>query len=64
MARRYEKEYQQELEEIDQMKRDGEISLEQWELMKDNLDMNYPDEYEGEADEYPLDLSDYPETFD
>lgn len=64
MARRYEKEYQQELEEIDQMKRDGEISLETWELMRDELDMRYPEEDPEEADEYPLDLSDYPETFE
>lgn len=63
MTRREER-YQQELEEIDQMKRDGEIRLETWELMRDNLDMNYPEEDPEEADEYPLDLSDYPETFD
>lgn len=62
--RRYEEQYQNELEELDQMKRDGEISLETWELMRDNLDMNYPVEDPEEADEYPLDLSDYPETFD
>lgn len=62
--RRYEEQYQNELEEIDQMKRDGEISLETWELMRDNLDLNYPEEDPEEADEYPLDLSDYPETFE
>ena len=60
IARRYEKEYQQELEELDQMKRDGEISLETWELTRDNLDLNYPEE----DPEYMPDLSDYPETFD
>ena len=42
------------------MKRDGEISLDTWELMRDNLDLNYPEE----DPEYMPDLSDYPETFD
>ena len=57
--RKYENKYQQELEEIDQMKRDGEISLETWELMRDNLDLKYPEEDPEESDEYPLDLSEY-----
>jgi hypothetical protein len=57
--RKYENEYQQELEEIDQMKRDGDISLETWELMRDNLDLKYPEEDPEESDEYPLDLSEY-----
>lgn len=57
--RKYENEYQQELEEIDQMKSDGEISLETWELMRDNLDLKYPEEDPEESDEYPLDLSNY-----
>ena len=59
--RKYENLFQQELEEIDQMKRDGDISLETWELMRDNLDLRYPDEDPEEADEYPLDLSEYPD---
>ena len=59
--RRYENEYQQDLEEIDQMKKDGEISLETWELMRDGLELRYPEEDPEEADEYPLDLSDYPD---
>lgn len=62
--RKRENEYQQELEEIDQMKRDGDISLETWELMRDNLDMNYPEQDPEAADEYPLDLSDYPAVFE
>ena len=62
--RKYENEYQQELEEIDQMKRDGDISLETWELMRDNLDLKYPDEDPEESDGYPLDLSDYPEEIE
>lgn len=59
--RKYENEFQQELEEIDQMKRDGDISPETWELMRDELDIRYPDEDPEEADEYPLDLSEYPD---
>ena len=62
--RRYEEQYQKELEELNQMKRDGEISLETWELMRDDLDRRYPEEDPEEADEYPLDLSDYPEIFE
>lgn len=62
--RKYENEYQQELEEIDQMKSDGEISLETWELMRDNLDLKYPEEDPEESDEYPLDLSEYPGKFE
>ena len=62
--RRYEEQYQKELEELDQMKRDGEITLETWELMRDDLDRRYPEEDPEEADEYPLDLSDYPEIFE
>ncbi len=57
--RKYENEYQQELEEIDQMKSGGEISLETLELMRDNLDLKYPEEDPEESDEYPLDLSEY-----
>ena len=59
--RKYENEFQQELEEIDQIKRDGDISPETWELMRDELDIRYPDEDPEEADEYPLDLSEYPD---
>ena len=50
--RRYENLFQQELEELDQMKRDGEISLETWELMRDDLDRRYPDEDPEEANSY------------
>lgn len=61
MARRYEKEYQQEREEIREMFRNGEINADTQDLL---LDRRYPEEDPEEADEYPLDLSDYPETFE
>lgn len=64
MARRYEKEYQQEREEIREMFRNGEINADTQDLLLDDLDRRYPEEDPEEADEYPLDLSDYPETFE
>ena len=51
--RKYENYYQQELEEIDKMKRDGEISQETWELMRDNLELRYPDEDPEEMNSFP-----------
>ena len=64
MARRYEKEYQQEREEIREMFWNGEINADTQDLLLDDLDRRYPEEDPEEVDEYPLDLSDYPETFD
>lgn len=63
MARREER-YQQEREEIWEMFRNGEISSDTYDLFLDDLYRRYPEEDPEEADEYPLDLSDYPETFD
>lgn len=58
MARREER-YQQEREEIRGMFWNGEINADTEDLLLDDLDRRYPEE----ADEYPLDLSDYQETF-
>lgn len=63
MARREER-YQQEREEIREMFWNGEINADTQDLLLDDLDRRYPEEDPEEADEYPLDLSDYPETFD
>ena len=63
MARREER-YQQEREEIREMFRNGEINSDTQDLLLDDLDRRYPEEDPEEADEYQLDLSDYPETFD
>ena len=46
-------------EEIREMFRNGEINADTQDLMLDDLDRRYPDEDPEEADEYPLDLSDY-----
>lgn len=64
MEQRYEKEFQQEREEIREMFWNGEINADTEDLLLDDLDRRYPEEDPEEADEYPLDLSDYPETFD
>lgn len=52
-------EYFQEMDEIREMFRNGEINADTQDLMLDDLDRRYPDEDPEEADEYPLDLSDY-----
>lgn len=57
--RKREREYFQEMEEIREMFRNGEINADTQDLMLDDLDRRYPDEDPEEADEYPLDLSDY-----
>ncbi len=57
--RKRESEYFQEMEEIREMFRNGEINADTQDLMLDDLDRRYPDEDPEEADEYPLDLSDY-----
>ena len=54
----------QEREEIREMFRNGEINSDTQDLLLDDLDRRYPKEDPEEADEYPLDLSDYLETFD
>lgn len=59
--RKREREYFQEMEEIREMFRNGEINADTQDLMLDDLDRRYPDEDPEEADEYPLDLSNYPE---
>lgn len=59
--RKNEKEYFQEMEEIREMFRNGEINADTQDLMLDDLDFRYPEEDPEEADEYPLDLSDYPD---
>lgn len=59
--RKRESEYFQEMEEIREMFRNGEINADTQDLMMDNLDRRYPDEDPEESDEYPLDLSDYPD---
>ena len=46
------------------MFRNGEINSDTQDLLLDDLDRRYPEEDLEEADEYPLDLSDYLETFD
>lgn len=51
--RKYEEAYEQELAELDELKGDGEISLETWELMRDDLDLRYPDEDPEEMNSYP-----------
>lgn len=58
--RKREREYFQEMEEIREMFRNGEINADTQDLMLDDLDRRYPDEDPEEADEYPLDLSNYP----
>lgn len=58
--RKMENEYFQEMEEILEMFRNGEINADTEDLMLGDLDRRYPDEDPEEADEYPLDLSDYP----
>lgn len=57
--RKREREYFQEMEEIREMFRNGEINADTQDLMLDDLDIRYPEEDPEEADEYPLDLSDY-----
>ena len=57
--RKRESEYFQEMEEIREMFQNGEINADTQDLMLDDLDRRYPDEDPEEADEYPLDLSDY-----
>lgn len=57
--RKREREYFQEMEEIREMFRNGEINADTQDLMLDDLDRRYPDEDPEEADEYPLDLSNY-----
>ena len=57
--RKREREYFQEMEEIREMFRNGEINADTQDLMLDDLDRRYPDEDPEEADEYPLDLSEY-----
>lgn len=59
--RKRESEYFHEMEEIREMFRNGEINADTQDLMLDNLDRRYPDEDPEESDEYPLDLSDYPD---
>lgn len=59
-----ERRYQKEREEIREMFRNGEINSDTQDLLLDDLDRRYPEEDLEEADEYPLDLSDYLETFD
>lgn len=58
--KKLEREYFQEMEEIREMFRNGEINADTQDLMLDDLDRRYPDEDPEEADEYPLDLSNYP----
>ena len=58
--RKREREYFQEMEEIREMFRNGEINADTQDLTLDDLDRRYPDEDPEEADEYPLDLSNYP----
>ena len=58
--RKREREYFQEMEEIREMFRNGEINADTQDLMLDDLDIRYPEEDPEEADEYPLDLSNYP----
>lgn len=58
--RKREREYFQEMEEIREMFRNGEINADTQDLMLDDLDRRYPDEDPEEADEYQLDLSNYP----
>ena len=53
--------YFQEMEEIREMFRNGEINADTEDLMLDDLDRRYPDEDPEESDEYPLDLSEYPD---
>lgn len=52
-------EYFQEMDEIREMFRNGEINADTEDLMLDDLDRRYPDEDPEESDEYPLDLSEY-----
>lgn len=59
--RKRESEYFQEMEEIREMFRNGEINADTEDLMLDDLDRRYPDEDPEESDEYPLDLSEYPD---
>lgn len=59
--RKRESEYFQEMEEIREMFRNGEINADTEDLMLDDLDRRYPDEDQEESDEYPLDLSEYPD---
>lgn len=58
--RKREREYFQEMDEIREMFRNGEINADTEDLMLDDLDRRYPDEDPEEADEQPLDLSEYP----
>lgn len=58
--RKRESEYFQEMDEIREMFRNGEINADTEDLMLDDLDRRYPDEDPEEADEQPLDLSEYP----
>lgn len=57
--RKRESEYFQEMEEIREMFRNGEINADTQDLMLDDLDIRYPEEDPEESDEYPLDLSEY-----
>lgn len=57
--RKREREYFQEMEEIREMFRNGEINADTQDLMLDDLDIRYPEEDPEESDEYPLDLSEY-----
>lgn len=59
--RNRESEYFQEMEAIREMFRNGEINADTQDLMLDDLDRRYPEQDPEEADEYPLDLSDYPD---
>lgn len=59
--RKCENEYFQEMEEIREMFRNGEINADTEDLMLDDLDSRYPEEDPEESDEYPLDLSEYPD---
>lgn len=52
-------EYFQEMYEIREMFRNGEINADTEDLMLDDLDRRYPDEDPEESDDYPLDLSEY-----
>lgn len=51
--RRNENEYFQEMDEILEMFRNGEISSDTQDLMLDDLDRRYPDEDPEEANSYP-----------
>lgn len=53
--------YFQEMEEIREIFRNGEINADTQDLMLDDLERRYPEEDQEEADGYPLDLSDYPD---